>query len=168
MSGSSERTSVVFRVSSEPRPQGMTRRSGPGRDESHAPLGRLLQRILSIAEEPRWRAMVTAPSDCSSSAQISRRYEVLNVTPRSFQPLFGRRSTDERPRVLHVIEASLGGTGHYMADVLAAGVDAETGLVYSSRRADLAFGSFLERAAQAGWKLYDVEMEREIRPLRDL
>jgi glycosyltransferase involved in cell wall biosynthesis len=112
--------------------------------------------------------MVTAPSDCSSSAQLSRRYEVLNVTPRSFQPLFGRRSSDERPRVLHVLEASLGGTGHYMADVLAAGIDAETGLVYSSKRADLAFGSFLERAARAGWKLYDVEMEREIRPLRDL
>jgi glycosyltransferase involved in cell wall biosynthesis len=72
-------------------------------------------------------------------------------------------------RVLQVMEATLGGTRRYLEDVVQAlGPGNQYGLVYSLHRADNAFLSLLETLRSAGWALFELDMRREIEPLRDL
>jgi glycosyltransferase involved in cell wall biosynthesis len=74
-----------------------------------------------------------------------------------------------RPRrVLHVIEATLGGTRRYLENVLEAlGGGSQYGLAYSLHRADAGFIALLERMRDAGWCLFEVAMQRSIDPRRD-
>ncbi len=65
-------------------------------------------------------------------------------------------------RILHVLEATLGGTRRYLDDVMSANLDAEMGLVYSLDRADVQFADFLERARHAGWHLFEIPMHRSV------
>lgn len=79
--------------------------------------------------------------------------------------------TPARPprRVLQVMEATLGGTRRYLEDVSEAlGKGNHNGLVYSLYRADGAFLKLLESLRRAGWDLFELDMRREIDPLRDL
>lgn len=71
-------------------------------------------------------------------------------------------------RILHVLEATLGGTRRYLEDVAAAlGPGADNGLIYSLHRADGGFLTLLDRLRAAGWQLFHVDMRRAIDPLRD-
>ena len=72
-------------------------------------------------------------------------------------------------RVLQVIEATLGGTRRYLEDISEAlGVGEAYGLVYSLDRADDAFLGLLEKLRGAGWSLYELDMQRSIKPLHDI
>lgn len=67
-------------------------------------------------------------------------------------------------RVLHVLEATLGGTLRYMeniADCLR-GTDMTLGFAYATARADSRLDPLLSRLKSQGWKLYPVPMRREI------
>jgi glycosyltransferase involved in cell wall biosynthesis len=73
-------------------------------------------------------------------------------------------------RVLHVLEATLGGTRRYLEDIAQAteGGPIAHGLVYGTSRADTAFSTFLQHAHALGWYLRSADaMRRAIRPLAD-
>lgn len=72
------------------------------------------------------------------------------------------------PRVLLVLEATLGGTRRYLEDIFdALGGGSHVGLAYSLHRSDASFGSLLERIRSAGWQLFEIDMHREIEPRND-
>jgi glycosyltransferase involved in cell wall biosynthesis len=72
-------------------------------------------------------------------------------------------------RALQVMEATLGGTRRYLEDVSEAlGPGERYGLVYSLHRADDAFTALLEKLRSRGWSLFELDMQREIKPLHDL
>lgn len=72
-------------------------------------------------------------------------------------------------RVLQVMEASLGGTRRYLEDISAAlGSGEQYGLVYSLHRADDAFVALVEKLRGRGWRLFELDMQREIKPLHDI
>ena len=76
----------------------------------------------------------------------------------------------QRPRVLHVIEATLGGTLRYVKDaihVLPAG-HFRIALAYSTLRADPGLEQVLEEAKIKGWELFPLEMVRSVAPAHDL
>ena len=72
-------------------------------------------------------------------------------------------------RVLHVLEATLGGTLRYMENIAAATEDTQIvfGLAYGSARADSRLQPLLERARAMGWLTYPIDMRREIGPRND-
>lgn len=72
--------------------------------------------------------------------------------------------TTKIPRVLHVLEATLGGTLHYLNDVLnVLSPDSfELGFAYSLRRAEAGFEDFLQRARAKGWQTFHLDMERQV------
>ena len=72
-------------------------------------------------------------------------------------------------RVLHVLEATLGGTLRYMENIAAATEDTHIvfGLAYGSARADSRLQPLLERARAMGWLTYPIDMRREIGPRND-
>ena len=72
--------------------------------------------------------------------------------------------------MLHVLEASLGGTRRYLENIVAASaaMPMRFGLVHSSLRADRPFAAVLENARRQGWALVQLDMLRQIRPTRDL
>ena len=74
------------------------------------------------------------------------------------------------PRILHVLEATLGGTLRYMENIAeaTAGMDLISAFAYGTARADSRLEPFLNRIAGLGWKRYPVDMRREIRPWNDL
>jgi len=73
------------------------------------------------------------------------------------------------PRVLHVIESSLGGARRYVVDAFEAlGAGSQFGLAYSLHRADSGFLALLDRMRAAGWALFEIDMRRAIDPRRDL
>lgn len=74
------------------------------------------------------------------------------------------------PRVLHVIEATLGGTLVYLDTIISAtaGLPYQFGLAYSTLRATPALQLALDKAKACGWQLFQVEMTREIMPWQDL
>ena len=76
--------------------------------------------------------------------------EVFNVLP----PL----------RVLHVLEATLGGTLRYMENVAEclSGTDLCLGFAYATARADSRLEPLLQRLDDLGWNLFPVAMRREI------
>jgi glycosyltransferase involved in cell wall biosynthesis len=72
-------------------------------------------------------------------------------------------------RILQVMEATLGGTRRYLEDLAdALGDGEENGLVYSLHRADTGFMPLLERLRAARWRLFELDMQREIAPATDL
>jgi glycosyltransferase involved in cell wall biosynthesis len=81
------------------------------------------------------------------------------------------RSAAAKPiRVLHVLEATLGGTLRYMENIAEATAEMElvSGFAYGTSRADSRLQPFLKRISSLGWKHYAVDMRREIRPWSDL
>jgi glycosyltransferase involved in cell wall biosynthesis len=73
-------------------------------------------------------------------------------------------------RVLHVLEATLGGTLRYMENIAEAtdGLDIVSAFAYGTARADSHLGPFLKRISNLGWTCYPVDMRREVRPWTDL
>lgn len=74
------------------------------------------------------------------------------------------------PRVLHVLEATLGGTLRYIENLQAALACAPltVGFAYGTRRADHRLEPALARARSLGWELFSVPMRREVHPPSDL
>jgi glycosyltransferase involved in cell wall biosynthesis len=72
-------------------------------------------------------------------------------------------------RVLHVLEATLGGTLRYMENIAEAtdGLDIVSAFAYGTARADSHLGPFLKRISHLGWTCYPVDMRREVRPWTD-
>jgi glycosyltransferase involved in cell wall biosynthesis len=72
-------------------------------------------------------------------------------------------------RVLHVLEATLGGTLRYMENIAEAtdGLDIVSAFAYGTARADSHLGPFLKRISNQGWTCYPVDMRREVRPWTD-
>ena len=72
-------------------------------------------------------------------------------------------------RVMHVMEATIGGTRRYLEEVLPAlmenGIDVE--LVVSAKR-DASFREVISRFQTLGIKVIEIDMARSIRPLSDL
>ena len=73
-------------------------------------------------------------------------------------------------RVLHVLEATLGGTLRYMENIVEAteGLNLVSGFAYGTARADSRLKPLLERISRLGWSSYPVDMRREVRPWHDL
>jgi glycosyltransferase involved in cell wall biosynthesis len=79
--------------------------------------------------------------------------------------------TPKRPlRVLHVLEATLGGTRRYLEDLAAASADGSyvNAIAYGTARADAAFMSLLADMNAAGWESYNIDMRRQVRLFEDL
>ena len=79
--------------------------------------------------------------------------------------LVGEVSRPSPPlRVLHVLEATLGGTLRYMENIAEClgGTDLELGFAYATARADSRLEPLLTQLERGGWKLYPVHMCREI------
>jgi glycosyltransferase involved in cell wall biosynthesis len=72
-------------------------------------------------------------------------------------------------RVLHVLEATLGGTLRYMENIAEAtdGLDIVSAFAYGTARADSHLAPFLKRISNLGWTCYPVDMRREVRPWTD-
>ena len=72
---------------------------------------------------------------------------------------------DARPAVLHVIEATLGGTLVYLDTIIRAteGLPFRFGLAYASGRATPALEVALEQARARGWETFPLEMTRNVR-----
>ncbi len=77
---------------------------------------------------------------------------------------------DARPAVLHVIEATLGGTLVYLDTIIRAteGLPFRFGLAYASERATPALAIALAQARDRGWQTFPLEMTRNVRLGRDL
>ena len=77
---------------------------------------------------------------------------------------------DSNLRVLHVLEATLGGTLRYLENMTAALTPSPInfGLAYATRRADHRLEPTLERARRLQWELYPIDMRREVHPASDV
>jgi glycosyltransferase involved in cell wall biosynthesis len=73
-------------------------------------------------------------------------------------------------RILHVLEATLGGTLRYMENIAEAtdGLDIDSAFAYGTARADSRLKPFLQRISRLGWSRYPVDMRREVHPWNDL
>ncbi len=73
-------------------------------------------------------------------------------------------------KVVHVIEASLGGTRRYLEDMVYSGAldNYECSLVFSTRRSDPQFYKLLDEFGRRNWKLFNVGMKREVDPISDI
>jgi glycosyltransferase involved in cell wall biosynthesis len=73
-------------------------------------------------------------------------------------------------KVLHILEATLGGTLRYLENIAEATHDSRiiSGIAYGVSRADSRFQPFLERVAAMGWARYPTDMRREISLANDL
>lgn len=77
---------------------------------------------------------------------------------------------NEKIKVLHILEATLGGTRRYLED-FARAIDYrkfECALIYSLDRSDKQFFQTLKMLAQFNWRLYNVNMVREINLFKDV
>lgn len=76
---------------------------------------------------------------------------------------------EEPLRVLHVVEASLGGVRRYLENIVEASDPQiiQGGLVYSTCRCDGQFWNLLGRCRSRGWELFEVPMVRSIHPWYD-
>ena len=75
-----------------------------------------------------------------------------------------------RVRILHVLEATLGGTLRYLeniGDCLSAD-DFSLGFAYGSSRADSRLNPFLNRIRASGWSTFPLPLEREVSPRAEL
>ncbi|MGD0964559.1 MAG: glycosyltransferase family 4 protein [Candidatus Acidiferrales bacterium] len=75
-----------------------------------------------------------------------------------------------RPKVLEVMEATAGGTGCYIADLLLHidTVAFDVSFAYSTLRSDARFLKDLERIKRRGIRVYEVPMLHPIRPAEDI
>lgn len=75
-----------------------------------------------------------------------------------------------KPRVLHMLEATLGGTLRYLENIAEAtsGLEIDSAFAYGVARADSRLAPFLQRISTLGWNCYAVDMVREVRPASDL
>ena len=66
--------------------------------------------------------------------------------------------------VLHVLEATGGGTMRYMENIAeaTAGINMTFGFAYGVSRADSKLAPFLDRIQKSGWHMFPVDMRREI------
>jgi glycosyltransferase involved in cell wall biosynthesis len=73
------------------------------------------------------------------------------------------------PLVLHILEATLGGTLRFVEDVMdcSAKMPFKMSLAYSTRRASPALSPALAKALALGWNTFPLEMTRSLNPLRD-
>jgi glycosyltransferase involved in cell wall biosynthesis len=73
-------------------------------------------------------------------------------------------------KVLHVLEATLGGTLRYLENIVAAmeGTDIECALAYGTSRADPRLAPLLQRARDLCWRLFPMDMRREISLTREI
>jgi glycosyltransferase involved in cell wall biosynthesis len=73
-------------------------------------------------------------------------------------------------RVLHVLEATLGGTRRYLENILDAflQVPIDSGLVYSTLRADAGFHTLLSDLNKSGWSTFQINMCRSVKPGSDV
>ncbi len=80
------------------------------------------------------------------------------------------RTHGNRIRVLHILEATAGGTMRYIENIIdATDPDMmETGFVYSTQGADHRLEPALAIARKAGWSCFHIEMARTLDPLRHL
>jgi glycosyltransferase involved in cell wall biosynthesis len=79
--------------------------------------------------------------------------------------------TSRRPlRVLHVLEATLGGTRRYVEDLAAAskGDEFVNAIAYGSARADAAFYTLLDEMRTTGWETFDIDLRRRVDLPHDL
>lgn len=75
-----------------------------------------------------------------------------------------------KARILHVLEATLGGTLRYLNDIIKAsdGNVYTYGIAYATERADPDLVDMLERAREAGWQTFRLEMVRAVNPKKDI
>jgi glycosyltransferase involved in cell wall biosynthesis len=80
-----------------------------------------------------------------------------------------RNMTAEPVRVLHILEATGGGTMRYMENIAEAtlGLNFLCGFAYGISRADSSLLPFLDRVKKRGWQTFMIEMGREIKPASD-
>ena len=74
-------------------------------------------------------------------------------------------------KILHILEASLGGTGRHVCDLLKClegDQQFRVTLVYSALRADTRFLSEIARLSKGTTRLIEISMPREVAPIRDL
>jgi len=71
--------------------------------------------------------------------------------------------------VLHVLEATLGGTLRFIEDILecSAGMPFSMGWVYATHRANSGFPHALKKALSIGWDTFRLEMTRAVNPISD-
>ena len=71
--------------------------------------------------------------------------------------------------VLHVLEATGGGTMRYMENIAeaTAGINMTFGFAYGVSRADSKLAAFLDRIEMSGWQMFPVDMRREINLFSD-
>jgi glycosyltransferase involved in cell wall biosynthesis len=84
-----------------------------------------------------------------------------------FQPVFSE--THVRPKVLQVLEATGAGTACYVSDLLLH-IDTaafDLSLAYSPVRSDERFLKDLQHIERRGVRVYEIPMQRNIRPLQD-
>ena len=76
-----------------------------------------------------------------------------------------RNMTVEPVRVLHILEATGGGTMRYMENIAEAtlGLNFLCGFAYGISRADSSLLPFLDRVKRRGWQTFMIEMGREIK-----
>jgi glycosyltransferase involved in cell wall biosynthesis len=74
------------------------------------------------------------------------------------------------PLVVHLLEATLGGTRQYLDNIVSAadGLPLRMGLIYATERSDEGFRGTLDRVRAAGWQTWEVPMSRAVRPVHDL
>lgn len=79
------------------------------------------------------------------------------------------KHAERKVRILHVLEATLGGTLRYLNDIIKAsdGNLYAYGLAYATERADPDLAEMLERAHLAGWQTFHLEMVRAVNPQID-
>jgi len=75
-----------------------------------------------------------------------------------------------RASVLHVMEATLGGTMRYMSSIIEASVAMpfSMSLAYSTERAGSGLLPALTHARSSAWALFNLQMTRSVRPVNDL
>lgn len=73
----------------------------------------------------------------------------------------------QRPRVLHVLEATLGGTRQYIDNIIEASPQGTMGLAFATERADSRWPATLANAQKASWQTWTLPMSREVRPSDD-
>jgi glycosyltransferase involved in cell wall biosynthesis len=94
-------------------------------------------------------------------------FSAIEKYPRTRFPI---ERMDGEVRVLHVLEATLGGTLRYLENMTAALTPSpiKFGLAYATRRADHRLQPTLDLARRLGWKLFPVDMRREVHPASDV
>jgi len=128
--------------------------------------------VESIRSSPRARSAISGKSarrDVRPSYAREQAAEVLPAETRAqIQPAVSAPTA--RPKVLQVLEATGAGTACYVAGLLL-NIDTkafDVSFAYSSLRADQRFLKDLQHIAMRGVRLYEIPMQRNIRPLDDL